>query len=197
MQSHGFSVELFEDVAICAQHGPEGISPLDNQLELESPPGRNLSCAIVAADIALRGPDGTPPSPKGVTRTPCAKSASNAAAAASTSIPTGSQPSPKPPPRSQKPSPLKAVAKLLPPPVQGGARGRWPPAAHPKTTACPCVTHPQPLPFRDGNWPHRLVRQSPGGGLGEGPRPKHPNLTRSKNKMPIPQKANRPKFTAP
>jgi nucleoside 2-deoxyribosyltransferase len=40
--------------AICAQHGLEGVSPLDNQIGLEGiPPGRDLLRRIVAADIAL------------------------------------------------------------------------------------------------------------------------------------------------
>jgi nucleoside 2-deoxyribosyltransferase len=40
--------------AICARHGLEGVSPLDNQIGLEGiPPGRDLLRRIVAADIAL------------------------------------------------------------------------------------------------------------------------------------------------
>ena len=40
--------------AICARHGLEGVSPLDNQIGLEGiPPGRDLLHRIVAADIAL------------------------------------------------------------------------------------------------------------------------------------------------
>jgi nucleoside 2-deoxyribosyltransferase len=40
--------------AICARHGVEGVSPLDNQIGLEGmAPGRDLLRRIVAADIAL------------------------------------------------------------------------------------------------------------------------------------------------
>jgi nucleoside 2-deoxyribosyltransferase len=40
--------------AICARHGLEGVSPLDNQIGLEGMgPGRGLLRRIVAADIAL------------------------------------------------------------------------------------------------------------------------------------------------
>lgn len=40
--------------AICARHGLVGVSPLDNQIELQGvPPGRPLALAIVDADIAL------------------------------------------------------------------------------------------------------------------------------------------------
>jgi len=40
--------------AICARHGLEGVSPLDNQIGLEGiAPGRDLLRRIVAADIAL------------------------------------------------------------------------------------------------------------------------------------------------
>jgi nucleoside 2-deoxyribosyltransferase len=40
--------------AICARHGLQGVSPLDNQIGLEgAPPGRDLLRRIVAADIAL------------------------------------------------------------------------------------------------------------------------------------------------
>jgi len=40
--------------AICARHGLEGVSPLDNQVELAGhAPGKPLALAIVAADIAL------------------------------------------------------------------------------------------------------------------------------------------------
>ncbi len=40
--------------AICARHGLQGVSPLDNQIGLEGiAPGRDLLRRIVAADIAL------------------------------------------------------------------------------------------------------------------------------------------------
>ena len=40
--------------AICARHGLDGVSPLDNQVGLEgSPSGKVLATAIVRADIAL------------------------------------------------------------------------------------------------------------------------------------------------
>lgn len=40
--------------AICARHGLEGVSPLDNQVELAGhAPGKPLALAIVAADIEL------------------------------------------------------------------------------------------------------------------------------------------------
>jgi nucleoside 2-deoxyribosyltransferase len=40
--------------AICARHGLEGVSPLDNQVELAGhAPGKPLALAIVTADIAL------------------------------------------------------------------------------------------------------------------------------------------------
>ena len=39
---------------ICARHGLEGVSPLDNQVELAGhAPGKTLALAIVTADIAL------------------------------------------------------------------------------------------------------------------------------------------------
>jgi nucleoside 2-deoxyribosyltransferase len=40
--------------AICARHGLEGVSPLDNQVELAGhAPGKKLALAIVTADIEL------------------------------------------------------------------------------------------------------------------------------------------------
>lgn len=38
---------------ICARHGLEGVSPLDNQIALQGTPGHALAARIVAADIAL------------------------------------------------------------------------------------------------------------------------------------------------